>query len=44
VIGLPNTGKSSLINGLAKRTAAKTENKAGVTRSCAGSARMPNWK
>jgi ribosome biogenesis GTPase A len=32
VIGLPNTGKSSLINGLAKRTAAKTENKAGVTR------------
>jgi len=32
VIGIPNTGKSSLINGLAKRTAAKTENKAGVTR------------
>ncbi len=32
VIGLPNTGKSSLINGLAKRAAAKTENKAGVTR------------
>lgn len=32
VIGIPNTGKSSLINALAKRTAAKTENKAGVTR------------
>jgi ribosome biogenesis GTPase A len=32
VIGIPNTGKSSLINGLAKRNAAKTENKAGVTR------------
>jgi ribosome biogenesis GTPase A len=32
VIGIPNTGKSSLINGLAKRTATKTENKAGVTR------------
>jgi ribosome biogenesis GTPase A len=32
VIGVPNTGKSSLINGLAKRAAAKTENKAGVTR------------
>ena len=32
VIGVPNTGKSSLINGLAKRAAAKTENRAGVTR------------
>lgn len=32
VIGIPNTGKSALINGLAKRTAAKRENKAGVTR------------
>ena len=32
VIGIPNTGKSSLINGLVKRNAAKTENKAGVTR------------
>jgi ribosome biogenesis GTPase A len=32
IIGVPNTGKSSLINGLAKRSAAKTENKAGVTR------------
>jgi ribosome biogenesis GTPase A len=32
VIGVPNTGKSSLLNGLAKRAAAKTENKAGVTR------------
>jgi ribosome biogenesis GTPase A len=32
VVGIPNTGKSSLINGLVKRTAAKTENRAGVTR------------
>jgi ribosome biogenesis GTPase A len=32
VIGIPNTGKSSLINGLAKRSATKTENRAGVTR------------
>jgi ribosome biogenesis GTPase A len=32
IIGVPNTGKSSLINGLAKRAAAKTENRAGVTR------------
>lgn len=32
VVGIPNTGKSSLINGLVKRTAARTENKAGVTR------------
>jgi ribosome biogenesis GTPase A len=32
VIGIPNTGKSSFINALAKRTATKTENKAGVTR------------
>jgi ribosome biogenesis GTPase A len=33
VVGIPNTGKSSLINGLARRTAAKAENKAGVTRA-----------
>ncbi len=33
VVGIPNTGKSSLINGLARRSAAKTEDKAGVTRS-----------
>lgn len=32
VVGIPNTGKSSLINGLARRAAAKTENRAGVTR------------
>jgi ribosome biogenesis GTPase A len=32
VIGIPNSGKSSIINGLLKRSAAKTENKAGVTR------------
>jgi ribosome biogenesis GTPase A len=33
VVGIPNTGKSSLINGLARRSAAKTEERAGVTRS-----------
>jgi len=33
VVGIPNTGKSSVINGLLRRTAAKTEDKAGVTRS-----------
>lgn len=33
VIGIPNVGKSSLINRLAKRTAAKTGDKPGVTRS-----------
>jgi ribosome biogenesis GTPase A len=32
VIGVPNSGKSSIINGLLKRSAAKTENRAGVTR------------
>jgi ribosome biogenesis GTPase A len=32
VVGIPNTGKSTIINGLAKRTAARVENKAGVTR------------
>lgn len=33
VIGLPNSGKSSVINGLLRRAAAKTEDRAGVTRS-----------
>jgi ribosome biogenesis GTPase A len=32
VVGLPNSGKSSVINGLLRRSAAKTENRAGVTR------------
>ena len=32
IVGVPNSGKSSLINGLLKRAAAKTENRAGVTR------------
>jgi len=32
IVGRPNVGKSSLINAVAKRTATKTENKAGVTR------------
>ena len=33
VVGIPNTGKSTVINGLAKRIAAKAEDKAGVTRA-----------
>ncbi|HEY0384037.1 MAG TPA: ribosome biogenesis GTPase YlqF [Candidatus Elarobacter sp.] len=33
VVGIPNTGKSSIINALLRRTAAKAEDKAGVTRS-----------
>ncbi len=32
VVGLPNSGKSSIINGLLKRAAARTEDRAGVTR------------
>ncbi len=32
VVGLPNSGKSSIVNGLLRRAAAKTENRAGVTR------------
>lgn len=32
VIGTPNTGKSTIINGLLRRTAARVEDKAGVTR------------
>ena len=35
VVGIPNTGKSTVINGLAKRIAAKAEDRAGVTRSLA---------
>lgn len=33
VVGIPNSGKSSVINGLAGRTVARTEDRAGVTRS-----------
>ncbi|HEX3469346.1 MAG TPA: ribosome biogenesis GTPase YlqF [Candidatus Elarobacter sp.] len=33
VVGILNTGKSSIINGLIRRTAARAEDKAGVTRS-----------
>jgi len=32
VLGVPNSGKSSIINGLLRRAAAKTEDRAGVTR------------
>jgi len=32
VLGIPNSGKSSIINGLLRRGAAKTEDRAGVTR------------
>ena len=33
VVGIPNTGKSTIINGLLRRKAAKAEDKAGLTRS-----------
>jgi ribosome biogenesis GTPase A len=33
VVGIPNTGKSTIINALVRRTAARAEDKAGVTRS-----------
>ncbi|MHB8461066.1 MAG: ribosome biogenesis GTPase YlqF [Vulcanimicrobiaceae bacterium] len=33
IVGIPNAGKSSIINALIKRTAARAENRAGVTRS-----------
>jgi len=36
VVGVPNSGKSTLINNLAKRGKAKTENRPGVTRT-------PQW-
>lgn len=36
VVGIPNAGKSAVINGLLRRTVAKVEDKAGVTRS-------PQW-
>lgn len=32
VVGIPNSGKSSIVNGLLRRSAAKTENRAGITR------------
>lgn len=32
VVGIPNSGKSSIVNGLLRRRAAKIENRAGVTR------------
>ncbi|MDE2482175.1 MAG: ribosome biogenesis GTPase YlqF [bacterium] len=32
IVGLPNSGKSSIINGLLRRSAARTEDRAGVTR------------
>lgn len=32
IVGLPNSGKSSILNALLRRSAAKTENRAGVTR------------
>lgn len=33
VVGIPNSGKSSVINALLRRTAARTEDRAGVTRA-----------
>jgi ribosome biogenesis GTPase A len=32
IVGVPNSGKSSVVNGLLRRAAAKTEDRAGVTR------------
>lgn len=32
VVGIPNAGKSTIVNGLLRRAAAKTERRAGVTR------------
>jgi ribosome biogenesis GTPase A len=32
IVGLPNSGKSAIVNALLRRGAAKTENRAGVTR------------
>ncbi len=32
VVGVPNSGKSSVVNGLLRRAAAKTEDRAGITR------------
>lgn len=36
VVGIPNSGKSRVVNGLLRRTVAKVEDKAGVTRA-------PQW-
>lgn len=33
IVGIPNAGKSSIINALIKRSAARAENRAGVTRT-----------
>lgn len=32
IVGIPNSGKSSIVNALLRRAAAKTENRAGITR------------
>jgi ribosome biogenesis GTPase A len=32
IVGLPNSGKSTLVNGLLRRAAARTEDRAGITR------------
>ncbi|HTX60358.1 MAG TPA: YlqF/YawG family GTPase, partial [Verrucomicrobiae bacterium] len=42
VVGIPNSGKSSIINGLLRRAAAKTENRAGVTRALQWFRLQPN--
>ncbi|HVN69184.1 MAG TPA: ribosome biogenesis GTPase YlqF [Candidatus Binatia bacterium] len=33
IVGIPNSGKSTIVNALLRRASAKTENRAGVTRS-----------
>ncbi len=44
VLGLPNSGKSSIINGLLRRSAAKTEDRAGVTRQLQWFRLAPNFE
>ena len=44
VLGLPNSGKSSIINGLLRRSAAKTEDRAGVTRALQWFRVAPNFE
>ena len=43
IIGIPNVGKSTLINRLAKRNIAKTGNTPGVKEHSNGSRLKRNW-
>lgn len=42
IVGIPNSGKSSIVNGLLRRASAKTENRAGVTRQAQWFRLAPN--